>query len=323
MGKAVAVLSIIGAGLIVLGCVVFCTAIALNGWNWEAMSMEKYLDNNHDVCEAFTNISVDTREADIVFLPSADGTCRVLCHEKERMEHKVAVNGDTLEIKLEDNRKWYQHINFFSFSTPKLTVYLPEGEYGSLEVRDSTGDVKIDESFAFDDIDISLTTGDVTNNASVHGLVKIKTTTGHISLENISAEAIDLVVSTGEIKATSIACGGSISVKVSTGKTELSDIRCGSLTSKGDTGNISLRNVIADESFKIERSTGDVKFDQSDAGEIYVKTDTGEVEGSLLSDKVFITHTDTGSIEVPKLVSGGRCEISTDTGDIKINIVGK
>jgi DUF4097 and DUF4098 domain-containing protein YvlB len=81
-----------------------------------------------------------------------------------------------------------------------------------------------------------------------------------------------------------------------------------------------LENVIATEKISVERTTGDVKFAFCDAGEIFVKTDTGDVTGSLLTDKVFITETDTGKIHVPKLTTGGRCEISTDTGDIKISI---
>ena len=79
--------------------------------------------------------------------------------------------------------------------------------------------------------------------------------------------------------------------------------------------------VIALESFSVKRSTGDVKFNSCDAAEIYVKTDTGDVNGTLLSDKVFITETGTGSINVPNSIVGGRCEITTDTGDIKIDVI--
>ena len=49
-------------------------------------------------------------------------------------------------------------------------------------------------------------------------------------------------------------------------------------------------------------------------------TDTGDVKGSLLSEKIFIPTTDTGDVDVPKTVTGGRCEITTDTGDIKITV---
>lgn len=113
-------------------------------------------------------------------------------------------------------------------------------------------------------------------------------------------------------------CNGGITVGVSTGKAALTDIACKSVTSSGSTGDIYLKNVIAAEKLSIERSTGNVKFDRSDAAEIFVKTNTGNVTGSLLTDKVFITQTDTGDVSVPKTVTGGRCEIKTDTGDIKI-----
>ena len=77
---------------------------------------------------------------------------------------------------------------------------------------------------------------------------------------------------------------------------------------------------IATESFSIKRSTGDVTFDGADAKSISVKTDTGDVKGSLLSNKVFITKTDTGDINVPSSTTGGKCEITTDTGDINLTV---
>ena len=61
-------------------------------------------------------------------------------------------------------------------------------------------------------------------------------------------------------------------------------------------------------------------FDSSDAAEIFVKTSTGDVSGSLLTEKVFITDTSTGKVSVPKTTTGGKCELITSTGDIKIEI---
>ena len=84
-----------------------------------------------------------------------------------------------------------------------------------------------------------------------------------------------------------------------------------------------MNNVIAAEKFSVERSTGYVKLNGCDAAELYVKTNTGDVIGSLLTDKVFITDTDTGSVDVPKTAVGGKCEIKTDTGNIKIKTEGK
>ena len=78
--------------------------------------------------------------------------------------------------------------------------------------------------------------------------------------------------------------------------------------------------MIAENKLSIKRSTGNVKFRSCDAAELYVKTSTGNVTGSLLTDKVFITETGTGRIDVPETSVGGRCEIKTDTGDIEIKI---
>lgn len=63
-----------------------------------------------------------------------------------------------------------------------------------------------------------------------------------------------------------------------------------------------------------------MRFDRADASEIFVRTGTGNVTGSLLTDKVFLTQTDTGTVEVPQTITGGRCEIRTDTGDIELKI---
>jgi hypothetical protein len=45
------------------------------------------------------------------------------------------------------------------------------------------------------------------------------------------------------------------------------------------------------------------------------------VSGSLLSNKVFTAKTDTGKVSVPNSSNGGKCEITTDTGKIIIEIV--
>ena len=81
-----------------------------------------------------------------------------------------------------------------------------------------------------------------------------------------------------------------------------------------------MEDVVASESISIRTDTGDVEFEACDAPQIVIKTDTGDVKGSLLTGKEFITNSDTGKIRVPENSAGGRCEITTDTGDIRITI---
>ena len=89
---------------------------------------------------------------------------------------------------------------------------------------------------------------------------------------------------------------------------------------KTDTGNILLDDVITTGKLAIETDTGNVKFEACDASEVIIETDTGNVMGSFLTDKVVFAESDTGKIDIPKVIADEKCEIITDTGNIKITI---
>lgn len=313
---------IIAASLVLIGCILFAGVMTTLQWDFMELATVKYETNTYEISEAFDGISMNTDTADIAFMFSDDRNCRVECHEEGNAKHSVTVEDGTLTVELIDERSVYDFIGYIglNFGSPKITVYLPKSEYTNLLINGDTSDIEIPNDFTFKDVDISLSTGDIDFCASASEKIKIKTSTGDICAENISVGSLDLTVSTGKVTVSDVNCEGNITVGVSTGKTYLTDIVCKSVMSSGNTGDIYLNNVIATETFSIERSTGDVRFDGCDATEIYVKTDTGDVTGSLLTDKVFITQTDTGDVDVPKTTTGGRCEISTDTGNIKITI---
>ena len=291
---------IIGASLVLIGCIIFAGVMAVLKWDFKMLSASKYETNEYTIDDEFKNISVESDTADITFLASDEKSVKVVCHEPSNAKHTVVISSDTLEIKKNDTRKWYEHIGI-SFESEKITVYLPKGKYGNLTVKASTGDLKATDEFKFADLNITLSTGDIT-------------------LQSISANSISLRVSTGKIALDNVQIEGDLKAEVSTGKTYLKRLNCDNFISVGNTGDITMENVIAKQKISVERSTGDVKFDGCDAAEIFVVTDTGDVRGSLLSGKVFITKTDTGSIDVPKTTLGGKCEITTDTGDIRIEL---
>ena len=313
---------ITAAVLLIAGVIICAVSLATLGFDFKKLNTVKYTTNTYELTESFSNITIDTDTADVIFKLSEDGTCKVECHEDEKEPHHVRAEGDTLRIG-KDSKSIWQFLTFnFGFwtDTPSVTVYLPETEYKALSVDASTGDVDIPADFSFESIQVKLSTGDVRCKASAAGDITIRTSTGSIRLSDVSAGNVSLTASTGGIHAENVKCEGRVETKVSTGKTTLENITCESFASDGDTGDLSLKRVIVSGEMNIERDTGDVKFDRCDAETIVVETDTGDVTGTLLTEKVFITKTDTGSVDVPKSVTGGRCEISTDTGDIRIEI---
>ena len=309
---------IAGAALVLIGVLVLVGGVAMSHWDFSAFGA-KYETKAVDVDEGFRNLTIRADTEDIAFIPSDNGTCRVVFYERENRRHTASVHDGTLLIEGTDTEKWHEHFTLFSTGSPRITVYLPQNDYASLYIEEDTGDIVMPADFRFESAEIAGGTGDVEWYSS-SGQVQMELSTGEIRIEDIFAEKLELSVSTGRVEVRSVACAGDVSVNVSTGKTTMSDVTCKRFCSTGSTGDVFLENVIVSEGVTIERSTGDVRFERCDAAELSIQTDTGDVSGSLLSDKVFIARSDTGGIDVPQTITGGKCEISTDTGDIDIVI---
>lgn len=309
---------IIGTLLVLIGGILFVSVMTILKWDFRKLSTNEYETNSYEITENFKAISLNTNIADVSLVACENSQCKVECYERKNVECSISVKDDTLVINDIDTRNWYEHIDI-NFGSPKITVYLPEKEYASLSIN-SIGDVEIPKDFVFTDVSITSGIGDVTFLSSTSGITKVRTTAGDVQVGNISAGAVDISTSTGNVSVSSVGCGGNINIDVTAGKTSIRDTKCQKLISSGGTDNILLENVIAAKNFSIERSTGDVQFEDSDAEQIFVKTSAGDITGTLLSEKIFLTETSIGEVNVPKTTSGGKCEAITSTGDIKIDI---
>lgn len=183
-------------------------------------------------------------------------------------------------LKIREVQKWEGGFGI-DMEEPTLTLYLPKDQYAALKLLVDTGDIRVPKIFTFDRVQIGSDTGDVDFQAGVTGQAQFKTDTGTVKAVGVS---------------------------------------CGNFTAESDTGEILLENVIASGALDVTSQSGDVRLKECDGAEIYIITDTGDVKGTILTEKVFLTETDTGEVNVPKSLTGGRCDITTQTGDIDIMI---
>lgn len=307
--------------LLIAGVILFGVCFASVGFDWNRLTTRKYVTNVYDGLSGdFRRIVFDTDTARIVLKPAENGACSVTCFEEEKCTHDVTVQDGVLSIRTVDTRKWYDHIGL-SFQTPEITVLLPQSAYDALTVSTHTGDVLIPASFRFGAVEIQGSSASVECLANVDADLSIGVTTGSITLADLSAQNVYLSATTGHIRADRVVSGGDFTADVRTGSVTLTDVTCVRLSSDGSTGWIALKNVTAGQELRVERSTGSVSFDRCDAASIFVKTSTGNVSGTLLRGMEFETHTHTGSVRVPaNTLNGGKCEISTSTGNISIEV---
>jgi DUF4097 and DUF4098 domain-containing protein YvlB len=321
MSRAGKIWLIAAAVLILAGIGIFAAATSMNHGQMVWRTASNMVTNTYTIRENFSSISIRSDTEDIVFVPAKDGKCTVEFYENENEKHTAEVKNGTLEITAEEkNGKWTDHVSLFNGGDSKMTIALPESSYEALQIEEDTGDIRIPSDFSFESIEIRVSTGDVSCDASASGRMQITTSTGAIEMNGVSVGDLDLSVSTGNVKAESVQCRGDVSVRVSTGRTEMRNVTCQSFSSTGSTGRVEMKRMVAKETIRIERSTGDVIFEDCDAAEIFVKTTTGDVKGTLRSDKVFLVETHTGKTRIPKTITGGRCEVSTDTGDIEFTV---
>lgn len=300
MSKTIKKWLITAASLTALGFIILIGAMAALDFDFSKISTLKYETNTYEVNGDFDKISIDVNITDIVFAQSDDESCQVVCFEAEKVKHSVRCTNGTLTIGVTDNRKWYDHFGI-SFSSPKMTIYLPKSEYASLLIDTDTSDINIPKSFSFNELEIESDTGNVDCMANVSDSIEIESDTGDIGISSVSSKC-------------------DIDIKTDTGSIKLTDVNCTNFSAESDTGNISLVNVIAEDAIYVESDTGNVKLKNSDASKLSIETDTGNVTGTLLSEKIFIAKSSTGRVKVPDTESGGKCEIRTATGNIKIDI---
>ena len=317
MRREVKISLIIAAVLLIAGTVMMAVSLGTTGL--EGLDTSPMVTNTYDIRDPFSDMDISVSAAEVMLLPSDDGTCKVVCHEEEKLYHSVEVRDGVLCIQKVDEREWYDNIGIHTGNT-QVTVYLPQDEYGDLMVNGSTGLVDIPGDLLFDSIDVTVTTGIVHCDASASERIKIRTSTGDIRVGDITAPSAELSVTTGRIDAEDVICDGELRIDVNTGDAFLTNVRCGSLLSDGSTGDIHLTDVIAEEKLDIKRTTGDVEMEGCDGPVIIIETRTGKVTGTFLSGKIFNAYTSTGSVRVPRSEPGGECSITTSTGDIRIDI---
>lgn len=327
---------IIAIILIVVGLLLSLSALLMVKFDVHLFSSVKYEEKTATVAETVRDIAIHADTYRVNILPAEDGSVQVVYHEPlpENMTVSVSVKDGKLSVGEEDTRKWYQKISIFNFARQQITVYLPAGTYGALDIALSTGDVVVEKDFGFASAVIAQSTGDLCFKASVtgevditgstgerflsgsYGSLKLKGTTGDVRLSDLTVHgSVAIGRSTGDIIIKRSAAG-EVSLQVSTGDIKADTLTvAGNMSVVGTTGDIELAGTVVGARLEICTTSGEVELAGSDAAALKITTDTGDVSGWLLTDKRYIARSQTGDVRVPDTV-GGICEINTDTGDI-------
>ena len=224
-----------------------------------------------------------------------------LARPYELETHEYELKENFKDIKITTNTA---DIQFIHSENPNSFVVCEEEKNAnhSVTVKDSALRIEvINNKKWYEAINITLHTPKITVylGKSEYDNILLKTDTGDILLDNL--------ITTGKFE-----------VETDTGDVNFAACDISEFFVETDNGNVSLKNIVATGKLKIKTDTGNVNFEACDASEVSIETDNGNVIGSFLTDKVIFAESDTGKIDIPKVVADEKCEITTDTGNIKI-----
>lgn len=276
MGNTATLWLIAAVLLIVIGLGIFASAMCGLKWDFTALSTESYETNVYVIPEDFTNISIIDTTADITFVSVADGAASVTLREESTAKHTVTVEDGTLRIENTGETAWYQRIGIH-FDTPSITVAIPQKQYGSLSVQITTGDIALSD-LSVDSMELKTSTGSIRiSNTTCTGDAAIHVTTGPVRVSDLPCKNLTSTGNTGDISLANVLAASVIRIQRTTGDISFDRCDAGELQIQTNTGSVT-GSLLSEKCFITKTTTGDIDTPRSVPGSICrIQTTTGDI----------------------------------------------
>ena len=289
--------TIVASALAVSAITLLGTGLAASA-DWRGST--SLVTKNYPVSGSFSSVSVTEYYADVQLRASRDGSVSVTTRDTQDVTHTVQVVNGTLTISRPEPNLG-QRIFHDDDDDPTVIVYLPAGDYGSLTVNTTSGDVESSGQLNFATANLTTTSGDIEVAGSVTQSLVCNSTSGDVEVNSPAA--------------------GAVQISTNTGDAELTGVSAQSLSIQTNTGDADLERTVAAGAIEISTTTGDIELERSDAASLTLSTTSGDVEGSLLTGKTFSASSTSGRVSVPASTPGaGACNVSTTSGSIRLTV---
>lgn len=338
-GKYIAL--IVAGGLMVGGIGIGAAALATSAFNIENMTTEEeQMEETFNISESFKNIRVESDSCNVEYHHATDGKTRVDISVPKGFEYTAGVDNDTLKVTVRDERTW--NLMIFSFSNPKVDVYLPGNEYADFYTEGNSGNAVVENGFLFDTAYVSQTSGNIKFSSDVKGNLDLSAKSGNVNCEDVNASNTRIEATSGNIKVTNLNTS-ELNAKNTSGNIIFNNIKAENVKIDGNSGNTSVEKAQIAKNLTSTRTSGGTKFDDVVVGgELNAKTSSGNIHltgcdaavlelnassgiisAELLTNKEITAHSSSGIVTLPGDDAGeknGTLHAETSSGNIKIKV---
>lgn len=313
---------------LIIAAILLVVGALLVGVGWGLLEKNPSLQNTvkdakypYGVDNLPTKIDITTIDSRVEILPIEGEEWRVECKDTEKLYHTVELVDGVLAIKQNGTaRKWYEYITLSGAQNLSITVYLPVGAYESLNIRSTSGNIKVSEGFVFSNASLQNTSTSIICASQVTGDLDVKSTSGSITVSGSVGGDLTVNNTSGSITVSGGVCGN-LNITNSSGSIKVRNATPTSAIIQNTSGGIDLYDVVCQESCIVSSTTGSIDFEHCDAEFFEMHTVSGGIRGSILSAKVFDCHSTSGGVHTPANGKGGIFKARSTSGGIRVEIV--
>jgi DUF4097 and DUF4098 domain-containing protein YvlB len=294
-------------------------ALSLSGCSGEV----KYETHVYQDLGAVRHIVIDDTNSYLQVLPSTDGKLSVECQDIGDIRHYVAVENSTLIVRY--NPKWYNYLFDgigFGNVEPFVRIYLPEGEYGCLDLEITSGDVEISEGYTFETVDLECTSGRIKLGADVNYNLDAECTSGEVTLSGVACGSVSLEVTSGTASIVDSVVLGGMDLECTSGKIRCFNVNAENVFVEMTSGDLEAKNLIATGKLWFDFTSGDAHLEACDASEMNIQLTSGSVKGTILTPKsVNGLSVTSGSAQIPSATeNNGTCSVKITSGSVSLSL---
>lgn len=316
MKKCIIVSLIVAVILLAAGGSLVVYALSRTEFDWNKLTVNVENETyDYAVSSQFQDIRIDTKQADVRVVRSANSSCVVRAKVSSRDACTAETADGLLTVNCTDDPQlpWYK--KFWRQDEMTVTVFLPKDKYEKLEIETGSGDMYVDDGLTFTAARTKTGSGDLELYAPVTEDLAVKSSSGDVTVKRIGCKKVSVMTSSGSVGIANCR-DDSVVITSSSGDVSLADCTAASVIANTASGDLRFAQLTVTEILNVTSASGDIQLIDPTAAQIEITSKSGEVTGTLTQPMLFDVRSDSGDIEVPASGGTDRCIVRTGSGDI-------
>ncbi|MEA4889754.1 MAG: DUF4097 family beta strand repeat-containing protein [Clostridiaceae bacterium] len=312
MKSTVRILIILAGVFIIVGAIVAFTAIAIGGFRFSSLNTGlPYSEKNYTYDAAgVTELEIRDISCDVNLIGSGDQSVKIVCYENEKDYYTISLSTDgKLSIVKSISKNWYDFFGInFNPHEQTLTIAVPAEFKAAVQVGTISGKITL-------------------SKIMMEGSLKADSTSGDISLKNITAGETSAQTVSGSLELDTTVVNGDLRLQTTSGEINVAatDI-AGGLSAETTSGSMDFTDTRARDDIDAGSVSGDIKLDHLGGTDFSLKTISGAIRGSIVGnpgDYTFKADSVSGNIHLPDSASGKKSfKAATTSGGIDLEYSG-